>query len=195
MLKCILILVSLMTISVVIGFFIVSALLSSSSAWSFCGQPKLECKECKCSTECNCDNHCTQTQIVQDCNIGIDTHNSWANHYTAQNYYTRLIMIVSFSLNLFLTMIIIFRKPLLNCFARRKHRHQIKKHSATQAEQMKTTHDFALVVKQILQETNPSVHLPQTATTALHARPLSIEQYPHSEMAPISTLSDTIRNI
>jgi hypothetical protein len=110
-----------MAISAVISLLILTKFLPSlSSTWSFCGQPTLKWKECKFSTECNYDNHCTQTQIVEDCNIGTDIHNAWGTHYTTQNYYTRIIMSVLFSPNLCLTMLIIFRNPILYWPAQRK---------------------------------------------------------------------------
>jgi hypothetical protein len=178
----------------VFGVLLITAFLpSSSSIWSFCGQPKLECRECKCSTACNCDNHCTQTQIVKDCNIGTDTHNTWATHYTTQNHHTRMIMMVSFSLNLCFMLLIIFRKPILNCLARRKRRQQLKKQSATQAEQLQKTQDLALVLKQMLHDNTPPGQLSPTAPpSSSHDCPSSIHQPSLSELPTLSALMATI---
>jgi hypothetical protein len=121
---------------------------------------------------------------------GTDTQNAWTTHYTAQNYYTRIIMIVLFSQTLCWT---IFRKPIVNCLERWKQWHQLKKHSATQVEQPKTTHGFALVLKQMLQETTPAVQLPSTVPPPLHDRSLSIQQQSHYDLSTISALSDTIQ--
>ena len=95
------------------------------------GQPSLDCKPCICHPECNCETKCTQQQIMKECNLGVDIHNVLAAHHTQENRATRFILLFSLIINCLLTLFLVFRKTLRNCYRA----HQIQKRQQKAAKQ------------------------------------------------------------
>ncbi len=99
----------------VIMLLLVAQFVPSVDGFLF-GQTKLECKPCVCHPECHCETKCVQQQLMKECNLGVDSHNVFASHYTQENRATRFILISSLIVNFLLTLILLFGKPLCNCY-------------------------------------------------------------------------------
>ena len=114
------------------------------------GQPSLDCKPCICHPECNCETKCTQQQIMKECNLGVDIHNALAAHHTQENRATRFILLFSLIINCLLTLFLVFRKTLRNCYRA----HQIQKRQQKAAKQQAVarhqTELYNIALKQII---------------------------------------------
>jgi hypothetical protein len=94
MLRFVLVLLLAMSILIVSIILLLSHFAPVADLFLF-GQPKLDCKPCICHPECHCETQCIQQQIMQECNLGVDTHNTLLSHHTHENRTTRLILVFS----------------------------------------------------------------------------------------------------
>ncbi|CAF3959252.1 unnamed protein product [Rotaria sp. Silwood2] len=114
------------------------------------GQPKLECKPCICHPECHCETKCVQQQIMKECNLGVDSHNIFASHYTQENRTTRLILLFSLIINFLLTLLLLFRKTVCNCYREHQLQKRQQKQIKQQAAARQQTERYTIALKQII---------------------------------------------
>jgi hypothetical protein len=142
MLKTVFFIKLIMSSLLIIMLFLVAQFVPTIDDFLF-GQPKLECKPCICHPECHCETKCVQQQILKECNLGVDSDNVFASHYTQENRTTRFILIFSLILNFFLTLLLLFRKPFRNCYRS----HQNVKQQATARQ---NTEHYNIALKQMI---------------------------------------------
>ncbi|CAF2991519.1 unnamed protein product [Rotaria sp. Silwood2] len=114
------------------------------------GQPKLECKPCICHPECHCETKCVQQQIMKECNLGVDSHNIFASHYTQENRTTRLILLFSLIINFLLTLLLLFRKTVCNCYREHQLQKRQQKQTKQQAAARQQTERYTITLKQMI---------------------------------------------
>ena len=122
--------------------FILVAQFMSPVHLFFCGQPTLQCKPCICHPECHCETKCVQQQIMKECNLGVDSHNTLLSHHTQENRTTRIVLIISLLINFVLILILLFRKPIRNCY--RKHQQRQRQTKTTQTTSRNSSTDWTL---------------------------------------------------
>ena len=131
-----------MSILLIFIIFLVAQFVPTVDTFLF-GQTKLECKPCICHPECHCETKCVQQQLMKECNLGVDSHNAFASHYTQENRTTRLILLFSLIINFILTLLLLFRKPIRNCYRTQQMRKQ-----QTLARQQ--TEHYAIALRQMI---------------------------------------------
>jgi len=132
------------------------------------GQPKLECKPCICHPECHCEIKCVQQQIMKECNLGVDNHNLLASHHTQENRATRFILIFSLIVNFILTLHLLFRKTVRNCYRAHQIRKQQQKEAKQQAVACQHTERYTIALKQMItphaEQCQPKQNSPHTSS-------------------------------
>ncbi|CAF3345566.1 unnamed protein product [Rotaria sp. Silwood2] len=136
------------------------------------GQPKLECKPCVCHPECHCETKCVQQQIMNECNLGTDLHNALASHHTQAHQTTRFILIFSLIVNVILTIILLFRKTVCNCYRAHRLQKQQKKAAKEQAAALQQTNRYAIALKQMLPPRTEQCLSDSTGTHTTSDQPL-----------------------
>ncbi len=149
MLKIVCVFIFIMSILIIYILFIVSQFVPTVDPFLF-GQPKLECKPCVCHPECHCETKCVQQQIMKDCNLGVDSHNVLVAHHTHENRLTRFILVVSLVVNFLQTFLLLFRKPIRNCYRS----HKTQQRQRTDAKQQAIAHHqaerYTIALKQMI---------------------------------------------
>jgi hypothetical protein len=125
MLKTVLFVILIMSSLLIVLLLLIAQFVPAVEAFLF-GPSKLECKPCICHPECHCETKCIQQQIMKDCNLGVDSHNLLASHHTQENRTTRIILIFSLIVNFILTLLLLFRKTVRNCYRAQQLRKRLR---------------------------------------------------------------------
>ncbi|CAF4598128.1 unnamed protein product, partial [Rotaria sp. Silwood2] len=129
--------------------FLVAQFVPAVDGFLF-GQLKLECKPCICHPECHCETKCVQQQIMKECNLGVDSHNVFASHYTQENRTNRLILLFSLIINFLLKLLLLFSKPVRSCYRAHQLQKRQQKQTKQQAAARQQTEHYTIALKQMI---------------------------------------------
>ena len=149
MIKLVLFIILMMSSLLIFMLILVAQFISPIDLFLF-SQPKLECKPCICHPECHCETKCVQQQILKECNLGVDTHNTLAAHHTQENRTTRFILLFSLSVNLILILLLLLRKPVRNCYRKRQTRQREVTIAHQQATARQQTERYTIALRQLI---------------------------------------------
>jgi hypothetical protein len=149
MLRTVLFVVLVMSTILLFFIFLVARFVPDVNGFLF-SSPKIECKPCICNPECHCETKCIQQQIMKECNLGVDTHNALASYHTQDNQTTRFILIFSVSINFLLLLLLLFRKPILNCYRAHQRTKQQQQAAQHQAIARQNTEHYTMALQQMV---------------------------------------------
>ncbi|UJR18480.1 hypothetical protein I4U23_005386 [Adineta vaga] len=154
--------------SLILSILILAAVFIPTVAVFLFSQPKLECKPCVYHPECHCDIKCVQKQIMHECNLGVDSHNVLASHYTSENRTTRVILLLSLVINFLLILLLLFRKAIRTCYRA----HRVRKLNEQQVAARQQTELYATALKRMLTPYTEQSPPQRTTSTITSDEPL-----------------------
>ena len=156
MLRFVLVLLLAMSVFIISIVLLMSHFVPVVDLFLF-GQPKLDCKPCICHPECHCETQCIQQQIMNECNLGVDTHNTLLSHHTHENRTTRLILVLSLFVNFLQTILLLFRKTVRNLYRTCRQRKNHRTESRRQASDRRQAERYTAALRGMI-DVNPRQH-------------------------------------
>lgn len=149
MLKFVLALLLVMAVLIFSAVLLLSNVIPVVDPFLF-GQPKLDCKPCICHPECHCETRCIQQQIMRECNLGVDTHNTLLSHHTNENRTTRLLLLISLFVNFLQTILLLFRKTVRNLYRTCRQRNLNRTESRRQASARRQAEHYTAALRDMI---------------------------------------------